>query len=355
MFAFKTVIRFTSLTAVILLTTASATEPWRIVTQWDNDLLTGTDRGYTNGARLAIVRDLEPNREAHNALQRAFYRISRAGSDGIAGDDGRFDSIDQLRFSWGLGITQLMYTPDDSTTPSALPGERPYAGWLGAEISLNVSDFNSVSGVTLSIGTTGPSSRAEQAQDWVHNHISNSPIYQGWDSQVPSEPTLNLHFDRKQKLSFLDATKDWLLEIDGYYEWGAAVGNFQTNAYIGTLLRTGLNLPNTYATPRVQLGSYGHALFEPESDDSEKIAFYGFVGIRATAVLHDITLDGPIFRDFNTGVDSKPTVGEAIVGLAVRIHDVDLSISQTTRSDEFKGQTKRHNFGSVMLRFDLPF
>lgn len=326
---------------------------WHTVIQWDNDLLTGTDRGYTNGARIALQRELDPNQETHNALQHALLKVSGAENDLVWGDEGRFSDSEALRFSWGIGITQLMFTPRNPNTPTAPNGERPYAGWLGMEFALNVSDRDSVGGVTLSIGTTGKNSYAENAQEWVHTHISDSPIFQGWDSQVAGEPTLNLHFDRKEKLSIKGPSED--LGLDGYYEWGAALGNFRTNAYIGTLIRFGYQLPNTYATPRVQLGSYGHALFEPDSTERGPLSIYGFTGIRGTAVLHDITLDGPLFRDSNSTVESKPFVGELILGLATRIHSFDLSLSQTLRTDEFKGQTSAHDFGSIMLRFELPF
>ena len=328
--------------------------PWTLVTQWDNDLLTGTDRGYTNGARIAIIRELAPNRETHNTLQSILYRLSGAGADNFWGDDRRFLGEDSTRFSWGTGITQLMYTPDNPNAASAPPGERPYAAWLGVEASLNVSDRNSVGGVTLSIGTTGKYSQGQETQKWVHENLSDSPIYQGWDSQVPGELTLNLHVDRKEKIEFLENTADWLIEIDGYTEWGAALGNFRTNAYVGALTRFGYHLTNTYATPRVQLGSYGHALFEPGSRD-HFFSINGFVGARATAVLHDITLDGPVFRDFDTGVSPEPLVGEFIFGLSSRIGAFDLSISQTLRSDEFNGQSANQRFGSVMMRINFGF
>jgi len=328
---------------------------WKLISQWDNDLLSGTDRGYTNGSRIAIIHDLDPDQETHNKLQKALYRISGVGSNSPWGDERRFLGEDTLRFSWGMGLTQLMYTPDDYTASTAPDGERPYAGWLGVEFSLNVSDRSSVGGVTLSIGTTGKYSYAHEAQDWVHDKISSSPLYQGWDSQVPGELTLNLHLDRKEKIKQLNIANDWPIEIDGYYEWGAAIGNFRTDAYIGALTRFGYNLTNTYATPRVQLGSYGHALFEPESSEAPPFSINGFAGIRGTAVAYDITLDGPLFRDFDTGVDRKPLVGEFIIGLSSRIGSVDFSLSQTYRSDEFKGQSKNQRFGSVMIRMDFPF
>jgi hypothetical protein len=248
-----------------------------------------------------------------------------------------------------------MFTPDDFTAASAPTGERPYAGWLGLECSLHVKNDFSASSVTLSLGTTGKLSFAEESQEWVHENISDSPIYQGWDSQVPGELTANLHFDHKQRIRFLDTTAEWPLEFDGYYEWGAAVGNLRTDAYVGSLLRAGYNLPATYATPRVQIGSYGHALFREEATDVPALSIFGFTGVRGSAVLHDISLDGPVFRDFNTGIERKPFVGELLLGVGLRWGACDLSFSQTIRSDEFQGQDENQQFGSVMFRVGLTF
>lgn len=338
----------------ILAQTEDKPSQWKLVTQWDNDKFTGTDRDYTNGVRFALLRELDPDQETHSILQKTLYRLSGAGSDSFWGDDRRFFGEDTIRFSWGTGITQLMYTPDNPNAASAPAGERPYAAWLGLEFSLNVSDRNSVGGVTLSIGTTGKNSYGEDTQEWVHKNISDSPIYQGWDSQVPGELTVNLNFDRKERITFLDQTEDWPLEFDGYLEWGAALGNFRTNAYVGALTRFGYHLTNTYATPRVQLGSYGHALFAPEKRD-RFFSINGFAGIRGTAVLHDITLDGPVFRDFDTGVNREPLVGELLIGVATHIGAVDLSISQTYRSNEFENQSDNQRFGSIMLQAGFRF
>ncbi len=330
-----------------------SSDPWKFVTQWDNDILTGTDRGYTNGARIALLRDLEPDQETHNSLQRMLYKISDTVSRGFWGNTRLPQN--SLRFSWGVGLTQLMYTPEDFNTLTAPIGERPYAGWLGVEFSLNASDYDSVGGITLSIGTTGKYSFAEEAQEWVHVNISDSPVFNGWDSQILAEPTINLHFDQKEKIRLLQSTDNWPIQFNGYYEGGAALGNFRTNAYLGALIRAGYNLPNTYATPRVQLGSYGQALFEPENSDTQSFSFYSFAGLRGTVVFYDITLDGPLFRTFDDSVESEPFVAELIVGFAIRIHRIELSLSQTTRSDEFKGQRDNNRFGSIMLRADLPF
>jgi hypothetical protein len=43
-------------------------------------------------------------------------------------------------------------------------------------------------------GATGKSSFGAEAQEWVQQNISGSPIYQDWGSQVPGELAVNLHF-----------------------------------------------------------------------------------------------------------------------------------------------------------------
>ena len=88
------------------------------------------------------------------------------------------------------------------------------------EFSLQAMNKTSVSGITLSLGTTGDSSMAEDTQDWVHENISNSPLFQGWDSQVPQEFTINLHFDHKRQLTFLEHGTPGSFSTDGYGEWG---------------------------------------------------------------------------------------------------------------------------------------
>jgi hypothetical protein len=353
--SFRTPLPFFGLLFCLLpITLLAEAESPRLLFQLDNDLFTGSDRNYTSGVRLARTQDLDPDQASHNWLQKALYRFSGVDDDAFLGRF-RYQPDGSDRFSWGMGLTQLMYTPDDPTAETAPDGERPYAGWLGLEFSLHIKNSKSASSVTLSLGTTGENSYADDAQKWIHVNVSNSPIYQGWKSQVPGETTLNLHIDHKQRIDWLSATDDWPLEIGGYTEWGAALGNLRTDAYAGALLRAGYNLPAVYTTPRVQIGSYGHALFQKEDQDRSPFSIFCFAGIRGTAVLHDITLDGPVFRDFDTGVNREPFVGEILVGIGLGWDQCELSFSRTFRTNEFEDQDKNQQFGSVRLRFKRPF
>ncbi len=319
-----------------------------LVFQLDNDLFTGSDRNYTNGARLAYLRPIAE--KDLNWIQKSLRTLGGTGDSRLFNFLAVAVDPDQVRFDWGIGLTQLMFTPSDPEWTEAPPGERPYAGWLGMEFSLHAKDSRAVSSVVLSVGVTGEYSFAEETQKWVHTHISGSPVFQGWDSQIPGEVTVNLNFDQKRRFGDLArATRDWLMEVDGYLEWGAGIGNFRTDAYVGTLLRTGIHLPVQYATPRIQLGNYSHELFLPGARvNRSEWSLYLFGGARGTAVAHDITLDGPVFRSFDTGVSSEPLVGELVAGVGFRLGSFTLTFSRTFRTKEFDGQEQGHQFGSIL-------
>ena len=319
-----------------------------LVFQLDNDLPAGTDRNYTNGARIAWLQPL--SRQRMNRVQDFMAGFGDHLESSLLSRLTTFIDPDNIEYDWGTGLTQLMYTPQDPDELSAPPGQRPYAAWLGMEFSLHAKDAGFLSSIQLSVGTTGRHAYAQKVQEWIHRNISSSPIFLGWDSQVPAEITINLHLDRKTRFTGLQrGTRDWPLQLEGYWGWGGAAGNFRTNAYLGGLLRVGHNLPVQYVTPRIQLGSYAHELFLDESMQKGPFSLYAFAGVRGTWVVHDITLDGPLFRDYDSPVASKSWIGGALVGMGARWQRITLTLSRNFMSEEYTSQDGGHQFGSVMV------
>ena len=74
--------------------------PWKMIVQWDNDLLAGTDRDYTNGVRVAFTREFAPGETVHNRLQRSLYSLGGAGTDSLL-HDWRLSGAEPDRFAWG--------------------------------------------------------------------------------------------------------------------------------------------------------------------------------------------------------------------------------------------------------------
>jgi hypothetical protein len=242
-----------------------------------------------------------------------------------------------------------MFTPDNHVPRIPPPGERPYAAWLGAEFSIQVRDENSLSSVALAIGVTGKWALGEETQDIIHHDVSHSPFFNGWDSQLPEEVTVDLLLDHKHRLRFMDDWRSGLWAIDGYYEFGGSLGTLRTAAYAGGLVRAGWNLPAAYSVPRLQMVSYANQYFRGGSGDHGGFRAYLLGGVRGSLVLHDATLDGSLFQDWRFAVGSKPFVGEVVLGAGVGIRDFELIYSRVLRSAEFESQSSNQEFGSVQV------
>ncbi|MGB2266522.1 MAG: lipid A deacylase LpxR family protein, partial [Akkermansiaceae bacterium] len=241
-------------------------------------------------------------------------------------------------------------TPETRETPEPAPGERPYVGWLGLGFSIHARDTQTLNSVEISIGTVGPHAFAEESQDAIHD-IRNLDKFNGWDSQMPNEPTLNIVLNQKRRWNLLeDAQLPWDLEIDGFHEAGVSLGNFLTDIHVGGLVRIGWNLPVEFSDTRLTPTAHTQRLFSNGDSNEDRWSYYAIFGARGSAILHDITLDGPVFRDYETGINKEPLVGEAYLGFGVRRGNWEFSYVHTYRSKQFQSQDDPQGFGSMAIR-----
>ena len=316
----------------------------------DNDLFAGTDQNYTNGARLSYITEGRPVIEIP-FVQDNLHRFS-ADSDGLSllQRIWGFDDPSKVQYSYGFALSQMMYTPIDPDTPTAPPGERPYAGWTGIGLSLHARDEHALNSVEISLGVVGPHAQAQETQDFVHD-VRNIDKFEGWDSQIPNEVTLNLHFEQKRRWTDLRKVKlPFDLEIDGFHETGYSLGTYLTEAHLGFLMRLGWNLPIEFSDARLTPIAHTQKLYTNETSNAQSWSLYLIGGARATGVLHDITLDGPVFRDFDTGVEREPWIGEAYAGFGLRYADWEFNYVHTYRTKQFKSQNDNQPFGSIAIR-----
>ncbi len=317
----------------------------------DNDLFGGSDQDYTNGARLSWISGAR-DPEEFGPLQNGLRKLSGdADSLRIFRRLSGFDDPKEVEYNYGFSITQLMFTPQDPAALEAPPGERPYAGWLGISLSIHTKDSHAQNSIDLALGTTGRRAYAKQTQDFVHD-IRGIDKFKGWDSQIPSEPTLNIYYTQKRRLTFLE-TERGDFAIDGFGEWRLAFGNFRSDTDVGALIRFGWNLPVDFSDPRLLVTAYSHQPFKTGRRQESNWSLYGLAGARGAAVAHDITLDGPVFEDFDTGVKREPLVGEIYAGFGVRYRRIVLSYVHTFRSPEFREQNNSQDFGSLALSYRI--
>lgn len=316
----------------------------------DNDLFAGSDEGYTNGVRLSYISGSRTPEE-FGSVQKALRRlIGDNESYGFFRDISGFDDPNKISYNFGLSLTQLMFTPETLDAPTAPPGERPYAGWLGLGYSLHAKDTDSLTSLGFIVGVIGPSALGEQTQNLVHD-IRGFDRFEGWDSQIDNEITFDLLYDRKENVQIYESGSR-RFKIDGFTEWGVSLGSFRTNAYAGGMLRYGYNLSKAFPDPRLSLNSYSLEPFQGQIKPRVGWSIYGLLGVRGTYAAYDASLDGPVFDRMDTGVTREPLVGEAYAGFGIRRGTVDLSYVHTFRTREFEeDDNSSQSFGSLALRY----
>ena len=128
------------------------------------------DREYSQGFRVNVLRPTDA------ALARRLLGGANQCDDGASTRDCRLLSF---------AINQAIYTPMLDFRRRAA-SERPYAGWLGAEVGVQRERERALTAFSIGLGVTGTPSMAEAAQKAVHR-IFGFPTPEGWDAQLPSE------------------------------------------------------------------------------------------------------------------------------------------------------------------------
>lgn len=280
-------------------------EPLRLRLTWENDLLAGQDRHYTNGAEVSVSGLLDPDR-----------------LPAILGGPRR---------EWEVALGQQIYTPKDTSSPTPDPGDRPYAGlaYLRLGVTRRDAALETSDRLELTLGLVGPASGAAAAQRLFHRLTGSSPA-EGWAHQLRHQPALALRYTVSPRLARGQA---FGLDADLAADLELALGNLTTHAGVGCSLGVGLCVPDEYSVAsRAPLRCYITA------------------SARVRAVGYDLLLDGNLFRSGGPSVRKQPLVAELSLGLTVAVSDrLTLSYTHTYRSPQFLGQRRGDWFGAVSL------
>lgn len=314
---------------------------------FENDLFGNTDQQYTNGVRLSwLSPDLKRLSAAPQvplwlrSLVERLTAFERHVQDGAA-----------RQFNVGVGLGQLMFTPEDTQATALVVDDRPYAGWLYGSLTFVSKSADVADTLELQAGVVGPASLAEDAQKFVHD-IRDIPKPRGWDNQLDNEPGFLLYYERKWRLA--RGRLPLGFDYDVITHAGLALGNVSDYLALGGEARFGWNVPNDFGTSLIRPGGNGNAPTVMDSADarSRALGAYVFAGVGGRAVARDIFLDGNTFESSHD-VSKKPLVGDLVVGASLVYRVAKISYAQVFRSSEFDGQRRDPNFGSIS--FSLSF
>ena len=137
---------------------------------WENDVLNGKDKGYTNGVRFAYISSEEQSPKFLRHVSDYLPMFAKNGKKRI-----------------GIAVGQNMYTPSNIETETPDPEDNPYAGWLYGSLGMFSDTEKTLDNVVLTLGVIGPAARSEVAQKFIHKNITDSKKPQGWNNQLKDE------------------------------------------------------------------------------------------------------------------------------------------------------------------------
>ncbi len=293
---------------------------------FENDIFGGTDSNYTNGVRLSVLSPEDQTPDWARWLADHGLPLSYDGKKRVS-----------------MAIGQNMYTPRDGTRRVPDPNDRPYAGWLYGSVGMISDNGERLDTVMLTLGVVGPDAYAEQTQHFIHRAIGDDTL-NGWDHQLKDEPGFILTMERKWRALYeVDAAG---LQADVTPHAAMNLGNVNTDASTGAMVRLGFDLPADYGPPRIRPSLPGSDFFVP----TEELGGYLFAGVDGRAVARNIFLDGNTFRD-SPSVDKYPLVGTIQAGAALTYKDTRISYTHVFMTKEFHGQENPEQFGAITVSY----
>ncbi|MBL4810148.1 MAG: lipid A deacylase LpxR family protein [Phycisphaerales bacterium] len=301
---------------------------------WDNDgtvpgVVADSDRYYTNGN--AIELSFNPN-------------LTPALASRIAISDK-----ENQRFGVGIAIKHRIYTPTSILLTNPPARDHPYAGYLALALSFQRADDHIHDHFGLDLGIIGHTSGAETLQKFIHNAFpdENTPV--GWDTQLPTEPTINFTFTRTWKTdraNFGGVGGVGGIEMEMLPSLGFDVGTVLISARSSMILRVGKNLPSDFG-PATMLGQKDHTVRVSQSSNS-KWSIYAYTRLGVDAIARDLFLDGPVFSG-SRSAQREPLVATFSFGLITRYKSFYLGWNQNIQSERFDLQPNSQSWGSIVL------
>ena len=383
-------------------------ETKRLRIEYENDLFYSTDRNYTNGvrftwragARQAVRFDdddqqpwIPPLRftAGSDAARRAredreCARAAQTPGEREAGRPVCFRTVYNFVF-----FGHNLYTPSDIrlTTAQTPPGERPYAAWgyIGFHREIHASDGRYWR-YGLDLGCVGPCAYGRQLQTWVHEHITRSPLPNGWGGQIRNEFGAVARFEYARRLWHEPLAPigqgifrlPLATDLRPHVNFG--LGNLQAYAGAGATVRLGW-FRTSYDSLRLDTHPLesladraSQRLAQAASETASETAsdcgagqcqgprvperppeFFAFARLHGDIVVYNALLQGGLINRSSefTGA-ARPLQLEREFGFAGAIGEFSISLSAVGRRQwDMHGARYGQRFGRLALEFSTRF
>ncbi|MDA3790455.1 MAG: lipid A deacylase LpxR family protein [Desulfobacula sp.] len=324
--------------ALFLPVSAGAKDLQTLQVFYENDLFSGTDEYYTNAIQITWLSSDLSQYEDDARLPKWSIPIIKA-----IPFSGYYGSLHNI----GIIFGQQIYTPSDTQTTTALENNRPYAGFLYGGLALHSKTDSKLDTMEIILGVVGPASRAELAQNTVHD-LRDIPTAKGWDNQLHNEPAVRLSWQRKWRL-LNDKELCGPLGYDFISHAGLTLGNVRISTSTGGEIRFGYNIPEDFGSDVIRPGAGVSAPVIAGSKPWRTAwGTHIFASFQIEAVARDIFLDGNTW-EHSQSVDKKPLMADLSLGASFSMNMFKLTYRHLFRTMQFDNQKQGHTIGSLTL------
>jgi lipid A 3-O-deacylase len=289
--------------------------------RWENDVVGGTDRNYSNG--LSLVASLR----GRGPLGWIWRAVGAADSQLVSGYE----------------VSQMINTPKDIRSPNPDPNDMPYSGILYGGVSTLWAHGDRLEGFKLVAGVVGPASGAERTQRAFHRLIG-SPEPMGWSHQLENQFILNMVAEHRRRFTIVGSPSGWQGQAIPLV--GGTAGNGLVQAQAQARFRVGYHLPDDFGT--TQLRGLGNQPFPGSRHGNARFGVHGFAGIGGTAVARNLALDGNSSGN-GPHVKKKACFPSAEAGFSIWVARVTLTFAYVFWGREFETQERPVRFGAATV------
>jgi lipid A 3-O-deacylase len=235
-----------------------------------NDVISGTDKHFTNG--MALMWLSEPQKQNNDSVINKY----------ILNPACKTKKYQECTF--GISLNHVIITPKYINRKTIIYDDMPYAGYAGVSFNLYQWNKDNFKELRLEIGHVGKNSKGEQVQNNWH-HIIAAPKARGWDNQIGNYNTLNSTL----RTGSIDYKKDHNFKTDWFNQYGFMLGNYETSLFASSMYRIGQKYPLNFNVHYPYLKEDVSLL---QIDENPSLFAFAFnVGINMKLIYYDIIMD----------------------------------------------------------------
>jgi len=239
-----------------------------------------------------------------------------------------------------------IYNPQSIQAAELNVHDRPFAGYLFAEVGINTFYKNeSVLKVNFQGGVVGPESGAEQVQQGLHDLLGYHTV-RGWNYQITTTPALQLNGLYSHKI-LANTFKE---KVDLHAQLQADAGTIWIGASAGIMARISLK---GLLLPMYDSALHGAALNQDREAYKEQRELFIYANPNINYQYFDATIEGSMFN--NTSPVTFPLVPfrfNAEAGVKYRKNAWTYTYSFNYRGKElYNNVIKGYYYGSIQLSY----